>query len=74
MKGGKTAKRGKAANPKLRVLTFSDIENGLSCFGQSASSWADTMAELSPDRLLSMRYVSRRMYTCCVESREECES
>ncbi|XP_070174610.1 transcription factor CP2-like isoform X2 [Littorina saxatilis] len=54
VKGGKTAKRGKVTNPKLRVLSFADIENGLSCFGQSASSWAETLAELSPDRLLSM--------------------
>ncbi|KAL8558090.1 hypothetical protein ACOMHN_036749 [Nucella lapillus] len=52
VKGGKTAKRGKGV--KLKVLSFSDIENGFSCFGQSASSWADTLGDISSDRLLTL--------------------
>ncbi|XP_076456307.1 transcription factor CP2-like isoform X2 [Babylonia areolata] len=52
VKGGKTSKRGKGM--KLKVLSFSDIENGFSCFGQSASSWADTLGDISSDRLLTI--------------------
>ena len=53
-KSGKMTRRGKVTNPKLKVLSFSDIENGLPSFSQSASSWADTLGEVSWDRLLRL--------------------
>jgi hypothetical protein len=58
VKGGKTSKRGKVGTPKMRVLTFSDIENGLSCFTMSTNSLVESLVEMAPDsRVLTLRSV-----------------
>ena len=54
VKGWKTSKRMKNPNQKLRMLSFSDIEN---CLNTPCSTLSDTtLAEISPDNLLHMRY------------------
>lgn len=64
LKGGKTAKRAKPTNAKLCILTFSDIENGLSFMDRSVpSSWTESLSELTSDKL-SVRFVNNSL--CCL--------